>query len=96
MSKYIQPLSHYPPHDRIKTFLIKKKDTENDGHSNLTEGSAGFTCLEAVPQNDVTYSWCIHGQSHYWAVLKNRYFRPWHSCLDTYSSNVKESCMFHW
>ena len=24
MSKHIQPISHYPPHERIKTFLIKK------------------------------------------------------------------------
>ena len=27
MSKHIQPISHYPPHERIKTFVIKK-DTE--------------------------------------------------------------------
>ena len=36
MSKHIQPISHYPPHERIKTFLIKR----NNSHSNLTEGSA--------------------------------------------------------
>ena len=36
MSKHIQPISHYPPHERIKTFLIKR----NNCHSNLTEGSA--------------------------------------------------------
>ena len=28
MSKHIQLISHYPPHERIKTFLMKKKDTE--------------------------------------------------------------------
>ena len=48
----------------------------NNSHSNLTKASAGFTRLEAVPKNDVTYSWCIRCPSHYWAVLKNRYFRP--------------------
>jgi len=36
MSKHIQPISHYPPHERMKTFLIKR----NNCHSNLTEGSA--------------------------------------------------------
>ena len=36
MSKHIQPISHYPPHERIKTFLIKR----NNSHLNLTEGSA--------------------------------------------------------
>ena len=36
MSKRIQPISHYPPHERIKTFLIKKSDR----HSNLTKDSA--------------------------------------------------------
>ena len=36
MSKHIQPISHYPPHERIKTFLIRK----NSSRSNLTEGSA--------------------------------------------------------
>ena len=39
-------------------------------HSNLTEGSAGFTRLEAVLKNEVTYFWCIRSLSHYWAVLK--------------------------
>ena len=66
-----KPVSHYPQHERIKTFLIK-----NDSHSNLTEGIAWFTRLEAVPKNDVTFSWCIRSLSHYWAVLKNRCFRP--------------------
>ena len=36
MSKHIQQVSHYAPHERIKTFLIKR----NNSHSNLTEGSA--------------------------------------------------------
>ena len=45
MSKHIQPISHCPPHERIKTFLIK--DTE-------AEGNAVFTRLETVPKNDVT------------------------------------------
>ena len=74
MSKYIQPISHYPQHKRIKSFLIKKY--WNNSHSNLTEASAEFTRLESVPKNYVTYFWCIRGPSHYWAVLKNRYFRP--------------------
>ena len=36
MSKHIQPISHYAPHERIKSFLIKR----NNSHSNITEGSA--------------------------------------------------------
>ena len=36
MDKHIQQVSHYAPHERIKTFLIKR----NNSHSNLTEGSA--------------------------------------------------------
>ena len=36
MSKHIQQISHYPPHERIKMFLIKR----NKSHSNLTEDSA--------------------------------------------------------
>ena len=35
MSKHIQQVSHYAPHERIKTFLIKR----DKSHSNLTEGS---------------------------------------------------------
>ena len=49
MNMHVQPISHYPPHERI-----------NNSHSNLTEGNAGLTRLEAVPKNDVTYSCCIH------------------------------------
>ena len=36
MNKHIQQVSHYAPHERIKTFLIKR----DKSHSNLTEGSA--------------------------------------------------------
>ena len=36
MSKHIQQVSHYAPHERIKTFLIKR----DKSHSNLTDGSA--------------------------------------------------------
>ena len=55
MSKRIQPISHYPQKERMKTFLIKtktNKKTNIETHSNLTEGSAGFTYLETVPKND--------------------------------------------
>ena len=31
-----QPISHYSPHERIKTFLINR----NNSNSNITEGSA--------------------------------------------------------
>ena len=36
MSKHIQAISHYPPHERIKTLLIRR----NVSHSNLTKGCA--------------------------------------------------------
>ena len=36
MSKHIQQVFHYAPHERIKTFLIKR----DKSHSNLIEGSA--------------------------------------------------------
>ena len=55
MCKHIQPISHYPQKERMKTFLIKTKTGEKkniETHSNLTEGSAGFTHLEAVLKND--------------------------------------------
>ena len=55
MSKHIQLISHYPQKKRMKTFLIKTKTTTKKNiemHSNLTGGSAGFTCLETVPKND--------------------------------------------
>ena len=55
MSKHIQPISHYPQKERMKTFLIKtktRKKTNIETHSNLTEGSAGFTHLETVPKKD--------------------------------------------
>ena len=63
MSKYIQPISHYPQHERIKAFLLKKKPKQ----SNLTETSAGFTYLGSLQINNVTYFWCICSPSHYWA-----------------------------
>ena len=43
MSKYIQPISHSPPHERINTFLMKK-DSETKQHS--FKSNAGFTRLE--------------------------------------------------
>ena len=51
MSKHIQPIF----------IILNMKDISEEKkilkcHSNLTEGSAGFTCLEAVPKDDVTYS----------------------------------------
>ena len=54
MSKHIQPISHYPQTERMKTFLIKTKTGKKniETHSDLTEGSAGFTHLETVPKND--------------------------------------------
>ena len=30
MSKHIQPISHYLPHERIKTFLIKKNNQKKN------------------------------------------------------------------
>ena len=64
MCKHIQPISHYPPHERIKTFQ-KKKRNWNNSHSNLTEGSAAFRHLEAVPKNDVTAKSFILGPDIY-------------------------------
>ena len=52
MNKHVQPISHYPPHEKIKTL----KDTKQQS----LKSNAGFTRLEAVPKNDVTYSWCMH------------------------------------
>ena len=62
----LKTIPHYLPKSckNKKISFYKRKDS----HSNLTEGTAGFTHLEAVLKNDA--------KSHYWAVLKNRYFRP--------------------
>ena len=62
-SKHIQPISH-PPHERIKTFLIKIKSTVTPI---LQRGSVGFIGLEAVPKNDVTYR--IHGLISFKRIL---------------------------
>ena len=95
LSKYIQPISHSTPHERINTFLMKK-ETTNNSHSNLTDGNAGFTrlelmscgyCIKPETSEMLRKRFCTivksakffhvsRGPSHYWAVLKNRYFRP--------------------
>ena len=116
MSKHIQQVSHYAPHERIKTFLIKR----NNSHSNLTEGSAqsrlgAEVVEEGAKASRIILYLCTKPKTsemvlkhfhaivevkkffprfpsflrelqdgllyaawgHYWAVLKNRYFRPW-------------------
>ena len=63
MSKHIQPISHYPPHERIKTYLIKERYW-NDSHSNLTKGSAwsrqGAEVVEEGAKASQTIMWLLY------------------------------------
>ena len=60
MSKHIQQVSHYAPHERIKTFLIKR----NKSHSDLTEDSAQSRIEAEVVEEGAKASriimWILH------------------------------------
>ena len=79
MSKHIQPISQYPPHERIRKNIsdkkkkLKKKRTIkirywNDSHLNLNRGSAGFTYLEAILKNDAFAAQVTIGQCRPWSL----------------------------
>ena len=55
MSKHIQPISHYPPHERIKAFLIKKILKQQ---SVKVSGLSSGYCMK--PQSVITKAFPCH------------------------------------
>ena len=74
MSKHIQPISHYPPHERLKTYLIKKKILKRQPESlwAVLKNSYFRPCFR--PCRPMTLFWeCVHMCTR----LENDVLRKW-------------------